>query len=170
MSRIRGFIVYRIYYGDNIVYVGRTKQPLTDRLRGHFFKKPMYKRIDVELVTKIEYSMLPTEADMNLYEIYYILTLHPTLNVDDKSKDYPTVSLPELKWEEWKGEILNKWIAEITKQKEKAKTVYERIREIRQEISVVRAQIRCGEISEEEGFNKLDKLKEDRDNLQKYLW
>ncbi len=105
--------VYKIYYGDNVVYVGRTNQPLRDRIRGHLFAKAMHKVLDINQITKVEYAELQTEADMNLYEIYYILTLHPALNVDDKTKDFPTVTLPELtfreasfpRWERWKSDL-----------------------------------------------------------------
>lgn len=31
---VQGFVLYRIYYGDTLVYIGRTKQPLQNRLRG----------------------------------------------------------------------------------------------------------------------------------------
>ena len=67
--------VYRIYYGDQIVYVGRTNQPLQDRIRGHLFAKPMHRTLNIDLVSKVEYAEFNTEADMNLYEIYYVLYL-----------------------------------------------------------------------------------------------
>lgn len=70
MSKIQGFILYRIWYGDVLVYLGRTKQPLQSRIHGHLFKKPMHRSISINLVTKIEYAEFRTEADMNLYEIY----------------------------------------------------------------------------------------------------
>ena len=81
------FIIYRIFYDDQIVYVGRTKQPLTTRIHGHLFQKPMHRTVHIDQVSKIEYATLQTEADMNLYEIYYILKYHPPLNVDDKARD-----------------------------------------------------------------------------------
>lgn len=33
MKKIQGFIIYRIWYGDILVYLGRTKQPLQSRIR-----------------------------------------------------------------------------------------------------------------------------------------
>jgi len=48
--------LYKIFYGNTLVYLGRTNQPLQNRLRGHFFKKPMHRCIDIELVTRIEYA------------------------------------------------------------------------------------------------------------------
>lgn len=95
------------------MYLGRTKQPLQARLRGHMFANPMHRAIDIKNVTKIEYTELATEADMNLYEIYYINLWKPPLNVDDKARDDLTITLPELewrefiptKWEDWKREL-----------------------------------------------------------------
>ena len=84
--RVQGFLIYRIWYGNCLVYVGRTKQPLQSRIRGHLFSKPMHRTVKIEQVTKIEYAELGSEADMNLYEIYYILRLHPPLNADDKAR------------------------------------------------------------------------------------
>lgn len=113
MKSPKGFILYRIWYGEHMAYLGRTKQPLQARIRGHMFNKPMHRAIDINNVTKIEYTMLRTEADMNLYEIYFINLWKPPLNVDDKARDDLTIELPELqwtefvpaKWEEWKEQL-----------------------------------------------------------------
>lgn len=113
MTSPKGFILYKIWYGDCLAYLGRTKQPLQARMRGHMFAKPMHRAIDIHNVTKIEYTMLSTEADMNLYEIYFINLYKPPLNVDDKAKDNLTIVLPDLewtefvpsKWEEWKSQL-----------------------------------------------------------------
>lgn len=101
MASPKGFILYRIYYGDILVYLGRTKQPLQARIYGHMFQKPMHRAIDINNVSKIEYTQLSTEADMNLYEIYFINLWKPPLNVDDKAKDDLTICLPELEWKEF---------------------------------------------------------------------
>lgn len=70
------------------------------------FAKPMHRAIDIHNVTKIEYTELRTEADMNLYEIYFINLWNPPLNVDDKARDSLTITLPELEWTEF---IPAKW-------------------------------------------------------------
>lgn len=109
----QGFILYRIWYGKTLAYLGRTKQPLQARMRGHMFAKPMHRAIDIHNVTKIDYTELPTEADMNLYEIYFINLWKPPLNVDDKARDNLTITLSDLEWkefvptnwEEWKKEL-----------------------------------------------------------------
>ena len=64
MSKIQGFILYRIWSGDVLVYLGRTKQPLPSRIHGHLFKKPMQRSISINLVTKIEYAEFQTEAEI----------------------------------------------------------------------------------------------------------
>lgn len=113
MSSPQGFILYRIWYGNVLAYLGRTKQPLQDRIRGHMFAKPMHRVIDIHRVTLIDYAEFQTEADMNLYEIYFINLWKPPLNVDDKAKDSLTIFLSDAtwkpfkpsKWEEWKKDI-----------------------------------------------------------------
>lgn len=110
---MRNFIIYRIYYGSNIIYVGRTKQPLQSRIRGHMFKKPMHRFVNIDCVTKIDYAEVGSEADMFLYEIYYINTLKPALNVDDKADDKLSVTLPELEFKDFWPKNFDKWKSEI---------------------------------------------------------
>jgi len=107
------YLLYKIYYGDWVAYLGRTKQPLQTRLRGHFFNKPMHKKIDIEDATRIEYAECKTIADMYLYEIYYINLLTPPINCDDKASDGLTVSLPELDWKPYDCPLMDKWKAEL---------------------------------------------------------
>lgn len=109
MPSPKGFILYRIWYRNFIAYIGRTKQPLQARIHGHMFAKPMHRAIDIHSVTKIEYTTLPTEADMNLYEIYLINLWKPPLNVDDKARDSLTIKLPELEWKKFTPVNWNKW-------------------------------------------------------------
>lgn len=106
MRSPKGFILYRIWYGIVLAYVGRTKQPLQARIRGHMFAKPMHRAIDIHNVTLIEYAEFQTEADMNLYEIYFINFWKPPLNVDDKARDSLTIILPDVSWKPF---IPNKW-------------------------------------------------------------
>jgi hypothetical protein len=110
-EKLKDHRLYKFYYGEQCVYLGRTSQDFKNRLRGHFFKKPMHRAININLVTKIETVVLPTQADMFLYEIYYINKLRPALNVDDKAIDGLglTVNLPELEFQEYKLNLLDKW-------------------------------------------------------------
>lgn len=136
--RVQGFLIYRIWYGNCLVYVGRTKQPLQSRIRGHLFSKPMHRTVNIEQVTKIEYAELGSEADMNLYEIYYILRLHPPLNVDDKARDDLSVTLPELEWKAFTTPLWEGWRQEIAKQDSRIDYLRKRYAEIPQEISILR--------------------------------
>ena len=112
-SKQKIFCLYKIYSENCLLYVGRTKQPLQQRLHGHFFKKPMMRDINIECVTKIEYALLPTEADLNLMEIYYINKLKPPLNRDDKAADSLTIELPELEFREYDCRLMEKWRKQI---------------------------------------------------------
>lgn len=112
------FILYKIYYGDTLAYLGRTRQPLKRRLHGHFFKKKLHKAIDIFAVTRIEYAEFATCADMYLYEIYYINILHPLLNRDDAAPDELTVALPEVAFTEFECNLMEKWKAEVLIKKE----------------------------------------------------
>lgn len=103
------FFLYKIYAADEVIYLGRTKQPLSRRLYGHFFQGALQKHLDIRRVDKIEYAVLQTEADLFLYEIYYINLLHPKLNQDDKAKDCLTVALPEVDWRPFESDLLPKW-------------------------------------------------------------
>lgn len=119
MKSPQGFLLYRIYYKKNnthddvLVYLGRTKQPLQARIRGHVFSKPMHRTIDVHNISKIEYAELKTEADMNLYEIYFINLWKPPLNVDDKAQDDLTITLPDLTWTEFLPKNFEEWKKDI---------------------------------------------------------
>lgn len=164
------FYVYRIYYGDKVVYVGRTKQKLTDQIRGHLFSKPMHRTISIENVSKIEFAELKTEADMNLYEIYYILLLHPSLNVDDKAKDALTVELPSLEWNLFYTPLWEKWRETLATDAEEIDRFKRRYFEIPEEMCVVRSSYRRGEIEEEEMFGRLSLLEQEGQEIKKKLF
>ena len=168
--KVQGFLLYRIWYGDTLAYIGRTKQPLQNRIRGHLFQKPMHRTIAIELVTKIEYAEFKTEADMNLYEIYFILKEHPPLNVDDKTKDYPTVELPPVEWREFTTPLWAKWLDELQTKATEHEKMLMRYRQIPEDIRVVNALHRTGELDEDEFWERRDGLKEEMDRLSKELW
>lgn len=117
--------MYKVFYkgadGEFIAYLGRTKQRINARLRGHFKQLPMHKLIDIFSVSRIEVAECKTEADMFLYEIYYINKYKPTLNKDDKSKEELTIELPELDFKTLHNEeIMAKWKSEIAGEREAA--------------------------------------------------
>lgn len=123
---MKKYTLYKFYYGKYCVYLGRTAQPIADRIRGHFFAKPMHKKVEINAVTKIEIAECKSEADMYLYEIYYINLLKPMLNRDDKACDELSIALPELKFMEYEPKLLEKWktqIAGVEKEKERKQQV-----------------------------------------------
>lgn len=113
-------LLYKIYYsapnGDFLAYLGRTNQPLKRRLHGHFFKKSFHKMLDPRQVSRIEYAEFPTEADMFLYEVYYINKFKPPFNRDDKAKDDLTVSLPDVAFQPFECDLMEKWCSQLDTQ------------------------------------------------------
>jgi excinuclease UvrABC nuclease subunit len=111
------YTIYKIFYsgtnGEFIAYLGRTKQPINSRLRGHFKQFPMHKLIDIFSVSHIEIAECKSEADMFLYEIYYINKFKPALNKDDKAKDEITITLPDLSFTEFDCRLMDRWKNEI---------------------------------------------------------
>lgn len=148
-----GFVLYRIYYGEHIVYLGRTKQPLQNRIRGHLFKKPMHREIFIEQISKIEYATFKSEADMYLYEIYFINLWHPPLNRDDKASDNLTVTLPEVEWNLFETPLWEKWKREIADAERKDAARRQHKIEVFQRDKEMRSKRRAGLITEEEYWN-----------------
>lgn len=153
-----GFTLYRIYYDEHIVYLGRTMQPLQNRIRGHLFKKPMHREICIDQVSKIEYATFQSQADMYLYEIYFINLWRPALNKDDKATDELTVSLPEVEWKLFTTPLWEKWRKEIKDNDE----AYQNQRKMKVEIFEkqrdLRRQWRNGEITEDEYWTFMDEI------------
>lgn len=48
--KVQTFLLYRIYYGDTLIYIGRTKQLLQSCILGHLFAKPIHRTIAIEQV------------------------------------------------------------------------------------------------------------------------
>lgn len=112
------FTLYKIYFGDTLAYIGRTRQPMNRRLHGHFFKARLHKAIDIFKVSRIECAEFATCADMYLYEIYYINRLRPLLNKDDLAPDHLTVALPEVEFTPYCCNLLDKWKLEVIEREE----------------------------------------------------
>lgn len=170
MSNTNKPILYKIYYGDLLVYLGRTKQSLQTRLRGHFFKKPMHRVIDINHVTKIEYAEFPTVADMYLYEIYYINLLKPSLNVDDLANDEITVTLPDVKFLPYDCPLMNRWKNEINNNDSEWDRLHKEYCDIPLKQTLLRKRKRNNEISEEEYWKQLDALKARGNELYKLIY
>lgn len=158
MRKIQGFILYRFFYGETLIYLGRTKQLLQNRIRGHLFQKPMHRSICINQVTKIDYAEFSTEADMNLYEIYYINLWKPPLNIDDKCWDNLTVQLPDVEWKEFTTPLWNKWKEEVEK-KDSSYTMRKKEKAAAVElVRVMRKKWHDGEITEEEYYKFKENL------------
>ena len=111
---MKRYFIYKIYYDDEVVYIGRTKRPLAQRIREHLTKGLDSININPQYVTKIEYAECKSEADMMVYEVYYINTFHPSLNTDALSIDELTITLPELSFTEFYcSPNLHKWKKQI---------------------------------------------------------
>ena len=152
-----GFFLYRIYYGDHLVYLGRTMQPLQNRIRGHLFKKPMHREIDIHQVTKIEYATFQSQADMNVYEVYLINLWKPPLNKDDKAHDNLTFQIPDVEWKLFQTHLWNKWeqeIDEIDREEERRRQA--KIDAFNQQQDMRRKWL-AGEITAEEYYTFRDK-------------
>ena len=108
-TRAVNYIVYKIYYDDELVYIGRTKQKLIDRLRMHFFGNPLVPKLNVFRVNKIEYALFNSESDQFVYEVYLINLYHPCLNSHDSGNDSLTIYLPEPTFYVWEDSIMDKW-------------------------------------------------------------
>lgn len=169
-EKVQGFILYRIFYGETLVYVGRTKRPLQERIRGHLFAKPMHRKIAIEQVTRIEYAEFKTEADMNLYEIYFILKWHPPLNIDDKTRDYPTVELPDVEWIEFKPPLLEKWHRQIVDTVAEYERLLMRYRELPEEFRLLRDARKMGELDGDTFDERNDALKDEQKRIVEALW
>lgn len=91
------YIIYRIWYSDLICYVGQTIQSLETRMKQHFWYD---KDLDIKNVSKIQYSILKTQADLNVYEIYFINKYRAFENRSGFAGDKLNLELPELEWKD----------------------------------------------------------------------
>lgn len=103
------YLVYKVYYGDELVYIGRTKQRLVDRMRMHFFGDIDVPKLNIFNVSKIEYTLFDKESDQIVYEVYLINLYHPCLNLHDLGADDLTIYLPEPLFYVWENPIIDKW-------------------------------------------------------------
>lgn len=106
---MRQNILYKIYMGRKCVYIGATNIDLTATLRTHFFGKE--NTLDIERVSKIEYTTLPSYADCLVYKTYYTNLDKPLYNKSDKARDElsSSIALPNLNFVEYNNPIIEKW-------------------------------------------------------------
>ena len=105
---IKRYQLYIIYYGEKIVYLGKTTQALDRKLCGHFSKAPLEQQLDAQKITRIEYAEFNNEADMLLYETYFINKLKPEFNITGKVEDLLTITLPPIAFTEYNYRVPQK--------------------------------------------------------------
>lgn len=163
-------ILYKIYYDDVLMYLGRTHQDLTDRIRAHLYKNPRVKTIDINCVSKIEYAEFKTEADAFLYEIYYINKYKPPINKDDKACDELTVSLPDVKFKIWKTHLWDKWKKNINDKDVKAQQLeLERLKKENNwenRKNTITSKLKNNEITSNEYFEELKSIENEKVRFQ----
>lgn len=130
----------------------------------------MHRAIDINLVTKIEYAEFPTEADMNLYEIYFINKLKPPFNVDDKTPDELTVVLPDIRFIPFSCNLWDSWKRQINDKSDEFSLKHDRYMSIPQEQRILRSKFKMGDITEEQYYEQHESLKNEYKSLEKYLF
>lgn len=85
--------IYFLYDdSDKLIYIGKSKN-LFSRVASSIKERK---------ATKYRYALLESDADMNIYEVYYISLHRPSLNSDCRPQKNPSVNLPELQFCELK--------------------------------------------------------------------
>lgn len=92
------YTLYKVFYPEGLVYIGRTVQPLARRLKDHYCRKHRAKELSQSEIIRVEYAECKSLSDLYVYEVFYINRLKPLFNVDDKAHDSLSLSLPPLRW------------------------------------------------------------------------
>lgn len=88
-----GFYNYRFLNKEmEIIYVGKTKQELKTRIRGHLSAGHLPEECYEELYS-VEYVEFETEADMDFMEIYFINKFQPKYNKANLSSEPPKIMI-----------------------------------------------------------------------------
>lgn len=93
------YFLYRFLDKDNrIIYVGKTTKSMKKRMNGHkHCPKQCYQERK-----RIQYAELETEADLFIYEVYYINKYMPKYNKATKYKQSPQGKIVGLIWKDYK--------------------------------------------------------------------
>ena len=75
------FYVYRYMVGDQWIYVGKSANNIDQRIYDHSKDK----RFEVYPDAVIEYCELNSKTDMDITESMLIKTMHPVINITDKT-------------------------------------------------------------------------------------
>jgi hypothetical protein len=97
------YYVYRfIDVTNEIIYVGKTKNIETRINRQHFTINGHLPQDCYDDTLKVEYAILNSKVEMDIYELYYINKCLPKYNVSDKCEEDFNLCLPELNWQTYK--------------------------------------------------------------------
>lgn len=132
-EELRNYTLYKIYSEYGIVFIGHAKENLMLSLRDHFFNAPFTRKINIDYVTKIECVNFSSEADLLIYETYYINKLKPALNWEQKAADEVHINLPELDFKEYTCPLMDSWKNEIYKERAVDKDYQKRKEEVEKE-------------------------------------
>ena len=92
------FYIYRYIYHDEIIYVGKTKRPLNERIGEHANERKFFPYLNDCL---IQYFVTNTAVEMDIYEKYLINYYSPILNVVDMDHANFAFSLPIPAWQDY---------------------------------------------------------------------
>lgn len=112
--------IYRYIYNDEIIYVGKTKRELSQRILEH---ENEIKFMPYLSACKIQYFETVTNVEMDIAEKYYINLYSPKLNVVDMEHAVFNFKLPTPNWLDYDARsyrIIHKQLTHISsKQNEK---------------------------------------------------
>ena len=78
--------LYFLYDNNELVYIGKSK---------NLIHRIMESAAD-KFADSYRYALIENEADMHIYEPYYVSIYNPTRNSQFRTKHLPTFNLPEL--------------------------------------------------------------------------
>ena len=159
---MKAYTIYKIYYGEELVYIGKTGMQLNQRLRTHFFKTPMVRMIDITQVSKIEHASM-SQADMIVMELYLINKCKPIMNAANKARDELSFEIQEPIFELYECELMGKWANKIEDNDRHYAAEKVRKKEREKERLALRVKRREGEITEDEYWDQYEELEQQED-------
>ena len=79
-GRDKMYYIYRYIEQNRVIYVGKTKRDLRERIEEHKSDRKFMSHL---AASKIEYFTVPTQVEMDIAEKYYINKYRPMLNIVD---------------------------------------------------------------------------------------